>query len=672
MFKPKKIVAAFSALLLSAAYAQESPFYTFEPDSLGGSFTWGRDISGNGLVVVGQSATPNGTRAFRWTAIGGIQDLGTIDNGTSSHASATNFDGTVIVGNGKSGLTGFTEAFRWTEATGMQGLGQLNGGNGSEAMDVSDSGDVIAGRAKNGATNRYEAFRWTQTGGMEGLGQLNGGTYSGAHAISGDGMVITGGADNGTTGNTEAFRWTETNGMQGLGELNNGGFSTGYAINSDGSVITGVAENGTTGYWEAFRWTESAGMQGLGYLNGGTYSDARAISADGQIILGDTDLGAFRWTEQTGMISIYDYLTQNGVSLSGWDLSNANSISADGKIMLGAGYNPAGDYLYWIANAKGITDTKEIAYSVNDMYNLSLQTQYIAQSSLANQYFSSEYTCKNLRINQQQNYCTFVSGSFVHDLDNNRYQHQSKAGYGNVGIVTKLKNNTSAGISVNFGQGRHDLRLGGYHDSSSLGISAHIAYGKDTGLSLFAAGSAHSVDIEAKRAYRNGNNINYTNGETKAKAYGALAHVGYQFNLTTKTRLEPFTEVEWTKADLNSFIEKNTGAFPMIFSEQGSAETASRLGINMKYRLSDLFDINASAAWGHQLTHKTDRVLGTLQEANISYASTNSSSNKNWADLSIGASWQAKETLSVQGQVFGSSNSDQTHLGLRIGLSKSF
>ena len=694
MFKIKKIAIISSTLLISTAYAQDNPFHVFDPDSLGGSFTWGSDISGNGLVVVGQSATSNGTRAFRWTATDGIQNLGTINNGTTSHASATNFDGSIVVGNSNNGLTGYNEAFRWTEQTGMQGLGQLNGGNNSSATAISDSGEVIAGRARNGTTNRYEAFRWTEASGMQGLGQLNNGTFSGAHTISGDGKVIAGDADNGLTGNSEAFRWTETDGMQGLGELHNGSFSAAYAINSDGSVIAGVAENGLNGNWEAFRWTDATGMQGLGYLGNGTYSDARAISANGDIILGDTDLGAFRWTEQTGMTSIYDYLTENGVNLSGWELSNASGISANGEIMLGAGYNPDGDYLYWVAKAaendtntgdgggatnngnnqgsNGLIDSKEIAYSINDMYSLSLRSKQIAQNSLADQYFVRNDNCVNPQANPAQNYCAYISGTFTRNLGNNQYQQDGKAGYGNVGLTAKLNDKISAGVSLNLGQGRHDLRLSGSYDTDSLGASAHIAYGKDSGLSLFLAASAHDVRIDTKRVYRNGNDLTHADGKTKAKVYGTLAHAGYQFNITPTTKLHPFAEIEWIKADVNGFTEQNSGAFPMRFSEQGSSETATRLGIEVKHKLSDSVEVNASTAWGHQISHSSDRVTGTLQAIDIGSTSADYSPKKNWIELSTGVRWQAKDSLSLQGQAFGSSNSDRTRLGIRVALSKNF
>ncbi|HEX8667336.1 MAG TPA: hypothetical protein VF727_03065, partial [Allosphingosinicella sp.] len=75
------------------------------------------NISGDGLVVVGDSDTPDGSsQAFRWSQAGGMTGLGSLIGADGfSTARAANRDGSVIVGD--SDAEGFLQrAFRWTEA----------------------------------------------------------------------------------------------------------------------------------------------------------------------------------------------------------------------------------------------------------------------------------------------------------------------------------------------------------------------------------------------------------------------------------------------------------------------------------------------------------------------------------------------------------------------------
>jgi probable HAF family extracellular repeat protein len=197
--------------------------------------------------------TPQGRRAFRWTAAGGIQDLGTL-GGDQSWALGVSADGSVVVGWAYN-AAGQKRAFRWTAAGGMQDLGTL-GGDRSEATAVSADGSVVVGAAYN-AAGQWRAFRWTAAGGMQDLGTLPGGGGSEATGVSADGSVVVGSARN-AAGQWRAFRWTAAGGMEDLNItyahlLTDGSeLREAYAISPDGRYIVGSGYNAATGREEAF------------------------------------------------------------------------------------------------------------------------------------------------------------------------------------------------------------------------------------------------------------------------------------------------------------------------------------------------------------------------------------------------------------------------------------
>lgn len=136
----------------------------------------GNAISSDGAVVVGKTtingSSPSGTRsgcperAFRWTAAGGMQDLGVIGGAQSSSATGVSSDGSVVAGMYWGPAN--PRAFVWTASGGMEDLRQvlLNLGvtsvtnwNLTEVTDVSQDGTVIVGKGLNKNTNRFEAFR---------------------------------------------------------------------------------------------------------------------------------------------------------------------------------------------------------------------------------------------------------------------------------------------------------------------------------------------------------------------------------------------------------------------------------------------------------------------------------------------------------------------------------
>ena len=293
-----------------------------------GSYAAG--VSGDGSVVVGHVERLGAdTRAFRWTAAGGMEDLGTL-GGNNSESSTTSSDGSVVVGSA-SNSSGNYRAFRWTLTGGMSDIGTdppefLSG----YADDVSANGSAVVGLLGF-------ADRWTEAGGFEDLGDFT------ARGVSGDGLVVVGYKRFGSY--NRAVRWTPAGGLHELGTVG-GTESFGDAVSADGSVVVGQSRD-RDGFWKAIRWTQSQGMQDLGTM-GGPMSAAYDVSSDGTVVVGtslinsgSTSHRAFRWTTRKQMQDLRQLLLDAGVTeIQNWILSAATGVSADGRMIVGYGFSP--------------------------------------------------------------------------------------------------------------------------------------------------------------------------------------------------------------------------------------------------------------------------------------------------------------------------------------------
>jgi probable HAF family extracellular repeat protein len=88
--------------------------------TLGGSTSSAFGVSADGAVVVGEAYTAGDRtfRAFRWTSSGGMVDLGAL-GGTVSWAQGVSADGAVVVGSAFTAGDRTVRAFRWTSGSGM-------------------------------------------------------------------------------------------------------------------------------------------------------------------------------------------------------------------------------------------------------------------------------------------------------------------------------------------------------------------------------------------------------------------------------------------------------------------------------------------------------------------------------------------------------------------------
>ncbi|MEZ6015006.1 MAG: hypothetical protein R3F49_07835 [Planctomycetota bacterium] len=323
--KTALLILFLSSTLTSTSLRAQTCAGPIDLGTLQGGSTYSEafGVSADGSVIVGVTnyATNPVQVGFRWTAAGGMHDIGALGL-DGSKACRVSADGNVVVGASVEASGVSLRAIRWSTAGGLQDLGTL-GGLESWANGVSADGGVVVGRAQRG-DGAMRAFRWTAAGGMQDLGTL-GGLSSGANATSADGSVVVGWVED-ASGFTYAFRWTAAGGMQDLG-LTPG--SEAIDVSDDGTVVVGNALSpfSTT---EPFRWTAAGGAQSITPSLGRIYR-ARAVSADGRVVVGYWTAsygitGSFRWTASAGLEDL-DPLV---------GLGRAEDVSADGSVVVGA------------------------------------------------------------------------------------------------------------------------------------------------------------------------------------------------------------------------------------------------------------------------------------------------------------------------------------------------
>ncbi len=314
------------------------PFFTGVDDPTGDDiYSINRGMSQDGTVVVGYSTDSNGKDAFRWTHVDGI--------GT------------------KESLGGFVGA--------VDTVGNAASADGSVIIGNLSLPNEVYSFPSNGA------FVWTADTGIVQLPSLDGTPQTSQtfyadhpHGVSGDGGVIVGSSYSESVSGGDGFAKTtvwrrDGDGVYVAEELYNGesGFldNTGTArgVSGDGTVIVGYARD-EEGVNEAFRWTAETGMVSLGSLGDEIGKNFASIafqsSVDGNVVIGYGDRletgsnpngknpktvrEAIRWTQEpvTG-----DWIMEGLGDLPGGDdRSSAQSVSGDGSYIGGSSDSDAG------------------------------------------------------------------------------------------------------------------------------------------------------------------------------------------------------------------------------------------------------------------------------------------------------------------------------------------
>jgi probable HAF family extracellular repeat protein len=354
-------------------------------------------ISADGRVVVGFSNSPDGYRAFRWTAAGGMQNLGAFVNPgsyTSSEAHAANADGSVVVGTSirPDSLNENGSPFRWTAAGGLEFLGSMGGTAGGWAYAITPDGSVIAG-SMSATIMDYAAFRWLSPGPPAPLAGVPGQVSASAHAIAADGRTFAGSISIGSLVNHHGALWGDGGfTVSVLPDLCSQGISSVLGMTPDGRTQVGQS------CAHAVKWTDG-GVTSLGTLpNGLPFSIylATGVSADGNTIVGlgnydpNSSAGsAFIWDPINGMRDLNTVAIAAGINLNGFYMYYARGVSADGKCIVGYGFSQTNQEAFLLDLRTGVVcypncDMSTAAPTLNVQDFTCFLQRYAAGESYAN------------------------------------------------------------------------------------------------------------------------------------------------------------------------------------------------------------------------------------------------------------------------------------------------
>ncbi len=591
-------VLSISFLCLSTPLIAEDTFQEVESFKIDPGFPIEQvAISGDGKVLVSARADSGTGKAFYWSEAGGVTDLPEISNTTYSQAISTDSDGDVIVGYAKiSGLG--QRAFRYKKGEGITDLGTL-GGNQSYAIDVSSDGSIVVGLAED-ASNNFLGFIWTEGGGMVGLPGTNS-----ALGISSDGSTVVGRASN------KAYRWTQAESVVDLGTFSGGSLSNALAVNADGSVIVGWSTATNSGPLIPFRWTSASGLQSIGISEG----MALGVSDDGNVIVGlEGDLqasgtnNAFRWTSESGAQSIEDWLTDNGVDVSGMSSSTwrASDVSSNGEVIVGLLNNQEIFYAKVAPSGSGITTLADISHSLMS---------------------SSDALAAVLRTTE-----ILINGAHSHPMSRRVGQHKKvfwvagdlgtdnhKARNGSFGLAEIGVGYNYGTVQINASLGKtsieQSLSLGGdiNTDGTFLMLESIFPVNSEENTFVTLGTYTHWSDADIKRGYLNAGASDFSSASSDTKSWAVRARIDWVDAFTAgNVNFTPYSDLNHTEIRMDGYTETG-GGFPATFDKRSENITEIRVGLNGQMPLKNTnLNLIGSIEAAHRLDDDKARTSGEL------------------------------------------------------------
>lgn len=625
-------------------------------------------MSGNARWVVGYSQNLAGyNRAFLWDAPNGMAiDLGLLyPSIPNAHMAARDVsgDGTRVVGSYI--RPGMTRAWAWIKdaTTGevdneqMYRLHGLDDSNNWAAWAISDDGRYAAGYSDGNAT-ASRAVRWDLSG-LEAGG-------------SGADILLDLGSFTGVDVGTSAAR----------------------DISADGTVVVGSADD-ADGISRAFRWVEGATggvganvqMYDLGTLvpsRSDAESEARAVSRDGAYVVGWSSAGpdgseetlAFRWTEETGMESVHDWLARNGVDLAdGQSLTDATAVSDNGRVIAGLMSLPGYGSRAYIARVAedepgpgpgpggGLMDVEEYRRSLFSTTQIASAGEFLTWLPMTGAHHRPLMQQGSLA----EGHCMWTVGDLGLHGESGTGLGLAEAG----ACVELLGGSIKAGLGVGTSHSWQSLALGGSSRLNGQYVIGEVDWQPDgTPLLLSLTGMLGGWQADIHRGYSNGAATAYSDGRTGLGAgvirlradWLEAARIG-------NTAINPWASVAFGRQHIGAFTESG-GPFPAHFDAQTLGMTEIRLGVaavtefSAQTTLTTTFEAvhrsgDAAAAKGN--------VIGLFD-----FSLGGGARSATWLRAGLELDHQIADNLALSGSVHAATNGRDPSISGSLGLKLTF
>ena len=428
---------------------------------------------------------------------------------------------------------------------------------------------------------------------------------------------------------------------------NNGQWGTGYTIDTSSSM-TAIRVD-----------TTSNNVVHINPPAGASSIFGNAISNDGRMVGGEVyfsaNSDAFFWTQNHGIQIVDNYLRSNGINPGGTSLSTVNDISGDGSILLCFDKTTNSLYLVRIdGDYLGITTPSNIYASLAEVAagSSSSIANTLPIASLSNTSGFSLGTIPSagevdtsggsvLRV--------WASGTLSTDYG---LSGDDKGAIGAVGASYFMNNGFSFGGGVFYSYRSVDSLWGSNQENKSISLGLYGGYAPErTGVRLSMGLMGQSYDLDTRRNYPNGTDLDTSIGKGRGWGLGLTGHAGWVFAITDDITIQPFAEYTFQRIATPDYSEQG-GAFPVDYNRHYFNQNITRLGADLQWDILPVLNLQLWLAWNHRFEDEGPASSGQIIGWDSFYF-PGARLKQDWGDTGVGLRWRVY---------------DNTTLGLRLGF----